>query len=144
MSTLETRLPDSAHAGPYLAPKDMRALTAAVRKSGLKLVRINLAGVHDKQHMLDAVAAAFQFPDWFGGNWDALEDCLTDLSWDKARGYVLLLENAADLAARAPHEFATAIEIFESIAEYWDEQDKPFWTLFAGITSPVAGIKPLA
>lgn len=144
MSTLEARLPDSAHAGPYLAPKDLRALAAAVRKAGLKLVRVDLAGVHDKQHMLDAVAAAFRFPEWFGGNWDALEDCLTDLSWDRARGYVLLFEHADALATRAQHEFATAVEIFESVAEYWDEQDKPFWTLFSGIAAPVAGVKPLA
>ena len=144
MSTLEARLPDSAHAGPYLAPKNLRALTAAAKKAGLKLVRIDLSGVHDKQHLLDAVAGAFRFPEWFGGNWDALEDCLTDLEWDKARGYVVLFDHAEELAARAPHEFTTAVEIFESVAEYWDEQDKPFWTLFAGVTSPVAGIKPLA
>jgi RNAse (barnase) inhibitor barstar len=144
MTSLEAKLPDSAHAGPYLAPQDLRALSAAVKKSGLKLVRIDLAGVHDKQHLLDAVAAAFRFPEWFGGNWDALEDCLTDLSWDKAPGYVALFEHASEFAKRAPHEFATAVEIFESVAEYWDEQDKPFWTLFAGITAPIAGIKPLA
>lgn len=143
MTTLEARLPDSAHAGPYLAPSDLGALGRAVRKAGLKLVHIDLSGVHDKQHLLDTVAAAFRFPEWFGGNWDALEDCLTDLSWDKAGGYVALFEHAGDLAKLAPHELATAVEIFESVAEYWDEQDRPFWTLFAGISTPVAGIKPL-
>lgn len=144
MATLDARLRDSAHAGPYLAPKDLRAVAAAAKKAGLKLVRLDLAGVHDKQHLLDAVAAAFGFPEWFGGNWDALEDSLTDLSWDRAPGYVLLLEHASELATRAQHDFATAVEIFESVAEYWDEQDKPFWTLFGGISGPVTGVKPLA
>ena len=144
MTTLDARLLDSSHAGPYLAPRDMRAFLIAVKKSRLKLVRVGLKGVHDKQGLLDAVASAFEFPEWFGGNWDALEDCLTDLSWKKAPGYVLLLEHGAEFARRSPHELAVAIEVFESVAEYWDEQDKPFWTLFGGIEQPVSGIKPLA
>lgn len=143
MATLEARLKDSSHAGPYLAPRDLRALARAVKKSGLKLVRVDLRGVHDKPGLLDAIATALEFPDWFGGNWDALEDCLSDLSWNKARGYVVLLEHSKELARRAPREFATAIEVFESVAEYWDEQDKPFWTLFRGIKPPVAGVGPL-
>lgn len=144
MPALETRLLDSSHAGPYLAPRNLRAFLGAVKKSKLKLIRINLKGVHDKQSLLDAIASALDFPEWFGRNWDALEDCLTDLSWKKAIGYVLLLEHSADFARRSPHEFAVAIEVFESVAEYWDEQDKPFWTLFGGIEQPVAGVKPLA
>src|SRR5512146_2694235 len=144
MTVLEAKLQNASHAGPYLAPRDLPALADAVRKSGLNLVRIDLKGVHDKQALLDAVAGALKFPDWFGDNWDALEDCLTDLSWNKARGYVVLLEHCAELVKRAPHDLATAIEIFESVSEYWDEQDKPFWTLFEGIDVPVAGIRPLS
>ena len=144
MSTLEAKLQDSSHAGPYLAPRDRGALTETVRKSGLKLVRVDLKGANDKQHLLDATAKALNFPEWFGGNWDAFEDCLTDLSWIKAPGYVLLLDHCAELAKHAPRELATAIEVFESVAEFWDEQDKPFWTLFGGIGTPVAGIKLLA
>lgn len=144
MTKLEEKLRDSSHAGPYLAPRDMRALAGAVKKCGLKLVRVDLKGVHDKQGLLDATAKALKFPEWFGGNWDALEDCLTDLSWLKANGYVVLLEHCGELVRRAPHEFAMSTQVFESVAEYWDEKDKPFWTLFGGIKAPVSGIKPLA
>ena len=122
----------------------MRAFLGAVKKSGLKLIRVSLKDVHDKQSLLDAIASALDFPEWFGRNWDALEDCLTDLSWKKASGYVLLLEHSAEFARRLPHELAVAIEVFESVAEYWDERDKPFWTLFGGIERPVPGIQPLA
>lgn len=30
---------------------------------------------------MDSIAAALEFPDYFGRNLDALYDCLTDLSW---------------------------------------------------------------
>ena len=144
MTKFEEKLRDSSHAGPYLAPRDMRALARAVKKCGLKLVRVDLKGAHDKQGLLDAIANALKFPEWFGGNWDALEDCLTDLSWLKANGYVVLLEHCGELVRRAPHEFAMSTEVFESVAEYWDEKNKPFWTLFGGIEAPVSGIRPLA
>ncbi|QDU81619.1 Barstar (barnase inhibitor) [Polystyrenella longa] len=32
---------------------------------------------------LDHLAEVLEFPSYFGRNWDALSDCLTDLSWLK-------------------------------------------------------------
>jgi len=144
MTTLEAKLKNATLAGPSLAPRDPHMLADAVRKCGLKLIRIDLKGVHDKAGLLDAVANGLGFPDWFGGNWDALEDCLTDLSWNQARGYVVVLEHSADFIKRASADFATAREVFESAAEYWGEQGKPFWTLFGGIDPPVSGLKPIS
>lgn len=144
MAALEATLRDAARAGPYLASKDTRTLVDTVRKTGLKLVRVDLKGVRDKQGLLAGIAAALKFPEWFGGNWDALEECLTDLPSDNVRGFVLLLDQSAEFAGHSPNDFAAAVEIFESIAEFWAEQDKAFWTLFGGIEKPLAGIRPLA
>jgi RNAse (barnase) inhibitor barstar len=141
--TLEARLLDATRAGPYLVPADLRALLEAVRRSGLKLLRIDLKDVRDKTGLLRAVASALAFPEWFGGNWDALEECLTELC-DTPRGYVLLLDHCTGLAEHAPHDFTMALEVFEDVAEFWAEQDKGFWTLFGGIAKPVSGLRPLA
>ncbi|MBI3149753.1 MAG: barstar family protein [Betaproteobacteria bacterium] len=40
-----------------------------------------LAGIRSKAELLAALASAGHFPGCFGGNWDALQDCLLDLSW---------------------------------------------------------------
>ena len=48
----------------------------------------------EKEKLLREIAAALRFPDWFGQNWDALEDCLTDLSWLDADACVLVFEQA--------------------------------------------------
>lgn len=39
-------------------------------------------------------AAALQFPYYFGSNWDALDECLSDLEWLPADGYLLFLSEA--------------------------------------------------
>ena len=44
-----------------------------------------------KQDLLRALASGLKFPGYFGYNWDALEECLNDLSWlgDEARVVIL-------------------------------------------------------
>ena len=37
----------------------------------------------DKDMLHDTLAAALDFPDWYGRNLDALYDCLTDLAEEK-------------------------------------------------------------
>jgi hypothetical protein len=87
--------------------------------------------------VFDEFAAALQFPDYFGENWAALSECLADLSWLPAAGYVvvvrdstavlseegggmysILLSTLADVAK----QWSTAIEQ----GEWWDRPAKPF------------------
>lgn len=39
------------------------------------------AKLRSKQKLLRALATKLRFPDYFGENWDALDECLGDLSW---------------------------------------------------------------
>src|SRR5947209_1850287 len=43
-----------------------------------------------KSALFDEFAAALQFPYYFGENWDAFDECLTDLSWLPGDAYILL------------------------------------------------------
>lgn len=47
------------------------------------------------------IAAALEFPAYFGHNWDALNDCLIDMGWLPAPGYVVVMTEA-ELAFTAP------------------------------------------
>ena len=42
-------------------------------------VTISCGGIADKEILHARIAAALDFPDWYGHNLDALMDCLTDL-----------------------------------------------------------------
>lgn len=39
------------------------------------------AGIKSKAALLDELYRCLRFPDYFGFNWDALVDCIRDLSW---------------------------------------------------------------
>ena len=119
-------------AGVYQTGPDTRLIAEAAESAGLALWRIDIGHVHDKQDFTGLVAKALAFPDWFGGNWDALEDCLEDLSWHPAPGYVLLLEHAKHFGAGHKQEFITAVEVLDGAAEYWRGQGKPFWAIVSG------------
>lgn len=42
-------------------------------------VTVSCGGIADKNELHARIAAALDFPDWYGHNLDALMDCLTDL-----------------------------------------------------------------
>jgi len=126
MSKLLQRLSDAAKSGVYRTSRTDEILDAT-RGSALRIVRIDLAGVAGKQALMERFAGALEFPSWFGGNWDALEDCLADLSWSKAGGHVLLLEGAEDLAA---DECGILTDILASAAASWAQGGRPFFAVF--------------
>jgi RNAse (barnase) inhibitor barstar len=89
-------------------------------------IRIDLAGCTDKATLLARFATALRFPDWFGHNWDALSDCLTDLSWLPARHYRVELAQAQALRTAAPETLDTALEILGEAAQFWANEGVVF------------------
>jgi hypothetical protein len=126
MSKLLQRLSDASKSGVYRASRADDILDAT-RGSALRIARIGLAGAAGKEAALERIASALAFPRWFGGNWDALEDCLTDLSWTNAAGHVLLIESAGELSG---DERGILVDILASAAAWWAERKRPFFAVF--------------
>jgi hypothetical protein len=72
-----------------------------------------------KRALLDEAARALEFPPHFGRTWDALEDCLTDLSWLPGTGYRLVITAADRLLARSPADYATLLALLEDVGRAW-------------------------
>lgn len=115
--------------GAYRAPAAVALLQTIVRRAGLRWVVVDLRRARGKHALLSACARGFLFPAGFGGNWDALADCLQDLSWLAEPGTVALLRGAADFAVAAPGEYAMLLEILGASAEYWQPRGRLFIAL---------------
>lgn len=90
---------------------------------------LNGTAIHDKAEFLSACARAMRFPGYFGRNWDAFEECITDLAWQPASGYLLLFESPYRFAFASPRDWQMALHILIEAAEYWRQKDRPFFVL---------------
>ncbi|GHD83117.1 barstar (barnase inhibitor) [Salinibacterium amurskyense] len=94
--------------------------------------------------LFDEVAAALQFPEYFGENWDAFDECIADLSWlPPGAGYVvvitepdqILLEGTAEELKIWVSALKSAFEEFSqtvALGERWDRLPIPFHVVLAG------------
>jgi hypothetical protein len=62
-----------------------------------------------KDELLAAIAEALVLPDYFGNNWDALEECLHDLEYD-GHQLVLVIRRAAMLWQSMPRDMSTLVD----------------------------------
>jgi len=126
MTKLLQRLQDPSRSGVYRVARSDEVLDAT-SGGGPLVTRVSLSGAVDKSELLARFARALRFPTWFGGNWDALEDCLTDLSWVEGEGHVLLMDGAARLQA---DDFGVLVDVLSSAARYWAGRRRPFFAVF--------------
>jgi RNAse (barnase) inhibitor barstar len=117
------------------------ALEEAAESLEYPMHRVDLARVTDQGGLSRRRRQGLDFPDWYGHNWDALADCLTDLSWMAADGYVIVLDHADAFASAAPTDFATALSIFQDAADTWREDGIPFWTLVGTASDGIAWLQ---
>ncbi len=58
---------------------------------GAGVFEASIADVNDDKDLFAVISNAMHFPDYFGHNWDALDECLGDMDWLPAN----VLRNAA-------------------------------------------------
>lgn len=145
MSAVDPRelLADPAGAGAYfIDARDARALADAAADLDYAVARVDFAGCQGKDDALERIARGLRFPEWFGGNWDALNDSVNDLSWWPAPGYLLLIEHAGAWQSQYSEEAATLIEILNDAAQDWAKARVAFWALLPLPEAELAKMAP--
>jgi len=121
------------HSGVYSAAAETEetSIREAAAANGLDYTAVRLQDVADKAGFLSAVATALHFPAYFGMNWDALHDCLTDLSWQPAAGYVLYFAAFRTFAETDGVDAGIVSHVLQSAAHFWRENEVPFFALLS-------------
>jgi hypothetical protein len=115
--------------------KECRAQFVTLKLRGCKMRSV--------RSLFSEWGAALQFPYYFGENWNAFEECVKDLDWLDAPGFVFIVLNADEVlieADNADDQILSLMTILEAAAkewskpiqqgEKWDRPSKPFHLVF--------------
>lgn len=125
----------------HLAAAQQSTIEAAAHQADFCVLKADIAWPASTQDVLHQLGSALDFPSWYGANFDALYDCLTDPDWHPAKGHVLFINGITRLRAPHPVDFATLIEVLQAAAEDRRKTHVPFWIL---IDAPARGIPTLS
>lgn len=116
---------------------DWPTLREAARARGLVGAEIDLAAASSTEAALREIGRALAFPDWYGENFDALNDCLGEFA--VASGAVVLLRGIEQFDAADPEGAATLLEVLEAVSADRAGDSSPLWFFLAtGERKPAA------
>ncbi|AFM25330.1 barstar family protein [Desulfomonile tiedjei] len=120
--------------GVYLLDEAIPASEVEHLVRGLDFTFFHLQGsrILSKTDFLIEIAATLRFPDYFGYNWDALADCMTDITGGDENSRVILFDRFDLFAENSPAEFATALEIFGESAIFLSQRGIGCFVLLQG------------
>lgn len=89
----------------------------------------------------DEFSAVLQFPSYYGGNWAAFDECISDLEWLPGDGYIIAINDIQDLLiGENIKQLSTLMKILRDnfkewsqpldLDEAWGREAKPFHFLF--------------
>ncbi|MEU4777736.1 barstar family protein [Micromonospora sp. NPDC023633] len=95
-------------------------LTAVLPATGRFVVaRLDATRMSDADHAFYEISDALLFPSYFGWNWAALSECLRDLNWLPADGYLIVVDNAPRLLSGGAGDRHTLFQILSQTVHYW-------------------------
>lgn len=80
------------------------ALVDEWRRDGAHVGVVDGHDASTEPDFFTAIAGALELPEWFGANWDALDEVLADRSWLAGARHVLVLRHALWLLDDEPQE----------------------------------------
>ena len=71
------------------------------------------------EELHNEVAAALQFPWYYGENWPAFDECINDLDWLAADSYILIVTDAEEVLSKEDEQFSVFIKTLQQAVDEW-------------------------
>lgn len=120
-----------AHLGVFVV-QELGSLAGEAESEGWCVVRLDTSGATDMHQYMTVVSEAFDLPEWFGRNWDSLDECLRALDLDEPDGLLVVWDNWSEFAEADPVAFETAVAVFQDATVAWHDDDTPGAVLLHG------------
>jgi RNAse (barnase) inhibitor barstar len=137
----DTLLNNSDLAGIYSLPPMRRdAIEKSARRLHFKQRHLEIAPGQMAGAVLEQLGKTLHFPAWYGANFDALHDCLTDPECLPGKGHILTISGSNNLRTSDPDGFAILLDVFTAAADERRATAAPLWVL---LDTPAPGIATL-
>ncbi len=77
--------------------------------------------ISTRDELFERYSAGLSFPDYFGWNWDALDECLRDLHWVRQKRVIILHD---DLPRLPENEMRVYLQILARAVEDWRKNEE--------------------
>ena len=121
-------LKNSSSRNIHFVKKDIPDLKLSLPE--ILIMEGSIYNIVTEDELFNIIAQFMNFPSYFGKNWDALSDCLKDMQWAPAKGYVLILRDSVDAWSKNPYMWGIFIEVWMAVSEFWRDFDIPFHLIF--------------
>jgi hypothetical protein len=134
--------PGDRQAGIYVVASApvARQLIAQAAAAGFSTGWIDAAANDTKATFLAASAKELEFPDYFGHNWDAFNDCFRDLGYRPGSGAVIVIDQFDRLANNEPRDWGVGLEVLRGAANDSRDEGHPIYVLLRGPAAAAPGI----
>jgi hypothetical protein len=128
-------------------PAEAEPTVVRFRQSAGLLIELEGLSMASPETLFREYATAFRFPDYFGSNWAAFHECMSDLEEVAAPAYLTVIRNARLILAGYPDERVTFLSLLADIGKYWGNSfaldsrwaggEVPFNTIFLRHRAPL-------
>ncbi|MFD1811775.1 barstar family protein [Rhodococcus gannanensis] len=98
---------------------DVPALVDFAEARGGRVVVLDGSALAAAEDVFDCYAATFEFPGYFGRNWNAFDECLTTPSGRPTAIHLTVITGAEDLLVDAPHELEVFVRLLDEAGRSW-------------------------
>lgn len=114
----------------YALRSEIANVKERLKSTDITVLEVDCANVRSDEELFRKISATLKFPEYFGSNWDAMDECLADLQWSPVSGCALFIFGADMLWKNATFTAGRFVSAWLTAAEHWGQNEISFHLVF--------------